>query len=281
MPGSILDRIMRGDEPRPINPYTKSLIYADPGAGKTVLAATAPKPLFLDTENSTEVLDDWPRLKAECNILPITHTDDFLEILMLLNAEDKDPLLADRQTLVVDTISEGQMRNLSEIIKEAARKDQNRSPYIAYQNEYKESGEQLRRILVAMRQLPMHLIVLAHRIEDKDETTGRVFIRPDLPPRLAATAKGIFGLQAYLTYEIDPTTDTFKNILYTRQTRKAEAKTRYRFIPSMIENPTYMDVINAKMTAVEQGIDEDNIVAPAEDEATSFALDLPKEGEES
>lgn len=277
---SILDRVIRGDEPQPINPYTKTLIYADPGAGKTVLAATAPKPFFLDTENSTEVLDDWPELKKECNILPIRHTDDLMEVVMLL--QNGEPSWADRKTLVLDTISEGQMRNLSEIIKVAAKKDAARSPYIAYQNEYKESGEQLRRILVAMRALPMHIIVLAHRVEDKDETTGRVFIRPDLPPKLAATSKGIFGLQAYLTYEIDPQTDTFKNTLYTRQTRKAEAKTRYRFIPSAIENPTYQDVIDAKMKMVNLGYDEDS--TPAEDipvAVPGFDLNLPKEGEGS
>lgn len=258
---SILDRIQRGDQSQAINPWTKSLIYADPGAGKTVFAATAPKPLFLDTENSTEVLDDWPELKKECVVLPIERTDDFHEIIAMLMAKNKDPLIADRQTIVVDTISEGHMANLSEVLKDAVESDDRglRSPWIAFQNDYKEAGEHQRRILVALRALPMHLIVTAHRIEDK-ATDGRIFVRPDLPPRLAQTSKGIMGLQAYLTYEIDSKTDQFKNTMFTRQTKRAEAKTRYRYIPSEIEMPTFADILAAKQKGIDMGIDEENTV---------------------
>lgn len=59
----ILDKAKPADElPR----WMKLLLYGPPGAGKTELAAGAPKPFFLDFERSTETLRDHPTKQNSC-----------------------------------------------------------------------------------------------------------------------------------------------------------------------------------------------------------------------
>lgn len=259
MPGSILDRVIKPGESGSVNPHVKVFIYGEPGAGKTVLAAGAPKPFFIDTENSTEVLDDWPELRRDCSILRVGSFNDIDEVYQAFLR--RDPAIEDRQTIVLDTITEGQSRNLDGILEKAATESGGqRNPFVPYQNDYKQSTEMLRRMLQLFRDLPLHIVVLGHRTEDKDDS-GRKFVRPAVTPKVSQTIKAIFGLEAFLTYDIELEKETHKeiytNTLFTRQTRNIEAKTRYRFLPTVLENPKFQDILDAKQKGIDAGLDED------------------------
>lgn len=221
--------------------HIKALIYSEPGAGKTVFAATAPKPLIIDVENSTEALGDWPDLLAEAKVIRLDKWDDLETIVDAIRSGD--PQYADRETLVIDTISELQRRNLDELLDHKAKLDSTKSRFLAYQQDYKQSGEMLRRIVTAFRDLPMHLIVLSHAREVLDD--GRMVIRPDLTPKLQDTMRGIFGIQGFL-FEINEDWNApFKNALQTRSNNVVQAKSRYRHLPPVVENPTFDTILKA------------------------------------
>lgn len=237
-PQAVAAKLINGVD---LDPWCKVLIYADPGAGKTKFAATAPKPLFIDTENSTETLRDWPELAAECKIVRLQGWSDLDSIVAALRGGD--PEYSDRQTLVIDTISELQRRNLDELLDDRARNNSSRSRFLAHQQDYKESGEMMRRITTAFRDLPMHLVVLSHAREVNND--GKLVMRPDLTPKLQDTMRGIFGLQGFMFESNDDWNAPFKNYLQTRSNAVIQAKTRYRHLPALIENPTFDMILEA------------------------------------
>lgn len=221
--------------------FVKALIYAEPGAGKTVFAATAPKPLIIDTENSTEVLGDWPELLAEAKIVRLVKWEHLDALIQAIRAGD--PAFADRQTLVLDTVSELQRRNLDELLDFKAGIDKSRNRFLAHQGDYKESGEMMRRIVTSLRDLDMHLIVLAHAKEVNDN--GSLVMRPDLTPKLQDTMRGIFGIQGFMYEQNDDWNAPFTNYLQTRSNAVVQAKSRYRFLPPIVQNPTFGHVLAA------------------------------------
>lgn len=245
---SILDGLWTPEKTTEISPYIKMHLYGEPGSGKTVFAASAPKPLWLDTEGSTEVLDDWPELKQHCKILWPKTWADINEILYALIR--KDPALADRETVVIDTLTEYQRKNLDEIVIEEAGKDGSRSMFLPYQQDYKKSTEMMRRLATSYKELPTHLILISHRKEEKDDR-GRLTIRPDITPKISSTIRGAVGLQGFMSSKVEIDKDhkeTFTNYLWTRPTDNVEAKTRYRHLPTLITNPTFDDILKAKLT---------------------------------
>lgn len=232
---SIVDRINSVDE---LEPWLKVLVYGDPGAGKTVLACTAPKPLLLDVENGRISLANHPEL-SHVKILPIQSFNDLDDVFWEL----KKGNIPDVETVIIDTISELQRRNMDEILISAHAKDNNRNAFLPHQGDYKYNTEIMRRLIVEFRDLEMNLVVTAHRIEDKDDN-GRVFVRPQVTPALATTLKGVFSIQGFLTYEFDDE-GNFKNSLQVRQTRRVEAKTRVGGLPPNIEMPKFQTLLDA------------------------------------
>jgi hypothetical protein len=232
----------------------KALIFAEPGAGKTVFAATAPKPLIIDAENSTEVLGDWPELLAEAKIVRMKKWEALDSILQAI--QGGDPAYADRETIVIDTVSELQRRNLDELLDSKASIDSSRSRFLAHQQDYKQSGEMMRRIVTAFRDVDMHLIVLAHAREVNDD--GRLVLRPDLTPKLQDTMRGIFGIQGFLFEMNDDWNAPFKNALQTRSNAVVQAKSRYRFLPPVVENPTFQTILDAAHHRYQESTTTDN-----------------------
>lgn len=233
---SLLDQILTPEE---LSPYVKCLIYGDPGSGKTVFAASAPKPLIIDTENSSRSILDFPDLARHVKILKVQSFNDLNTLFWHLMNGD----IPDVETVVIDTISELQRRNLDEIMMRAHAKDNSRSPFLPFQGDYKLSTESMRKMVTMFRDLPYNLVVTAHRIEDKDDT-GRVFVRPEVTPKLAQTMKGVFDLQAFMTYETNEDGE-FVNFLQTRQTRNVEAKSRLKYLPTTIEMPRFEHIAEA------------------------------------
>lgn len=249
-PPSILDQIITVDN---LEPWSKILIYGDPGAGKTLFAASAPKPLILDCENSSRSIMDFPEIMVDCKILKILSFNDLDTVFWHLMNGD----IPDVETVVIDTISELQRRNLDEIMLKAHSKDPNRNLFLPFQGDYKISTESMRKMVTMFRDLPYNLIVTAHRTEELDQGTGRRFVRPEVTPKLAATLKGVFHLQGYMTYETvdEQGNETFKNSLRVRQSPTVEAKCRYRHLPTDIENPTYQVILDAhakSLAAIEE-----------------------------
>lgn len=244
---SILDQIETVDN---LQPWIKALIYGDPGAGKTLFAASAPKPLILDCENSRRSIMDFPAIAARCKILKVRSFNALDQIFWHLMNGD----IPDIESVVIDTISELQRRNLDEIMMKAKAKDENRNLFLPFQGDYKISTESMRKMVTMFRDLPFHLIITAHRLEDVDQATGQRFVRPEVTPKLASTLKGVFDLQGFMTYStVDAEgNDHFSNSLQVRQRAGVEAKCRLRHLSTHVENPNFGHLLEAHQRSLDE-----------------------------
>ncbi len=75
-----------------VNVRIKMLVYGQPGAGKTSLALSAPKPLLIDFDNGVNRVD-YELIKDTVQV------ENYADVLNLLNNED----LSAYETLVIDT----------------------------------------------------------------------------------------------------------------------------------------------------------------------------------
>lgn len=75
-----------------VNVRIKMLVYGQPGAGKTSLALSAPKPLLIDFDNGVNRVD-YQLIKDTVQV------ENYADVLNLLNTED----LSDYETIVIDT----------------------------------------------------------------------------------------------------------------------------------------------------------------------------------
>lgn len=211
-------------------------IYGDPGGGKTVLACTAPKPLLIDVERGALSLKNHPELSGT-KVLPINSFQEIDQVVGLL----KNNKIPDVETVIIDTGSELQMRHLSEHVKVQAAKDSNRSKFLALGKDYQENTEVMRRTFSAFRDLPYHLVIICHTVEQTDGETGMMFKRPALSPKVAGTFLGIMDLIGYLTFDAE----SGNRNLQVMPTVRVQAKTRIGGLPPVMVNPTFNDIVAA------------------------------------
>lgn len=219
-------------------PPLRACLFGPPGGGKTTLAATAPKPLLLDVEGGARSLLNIPELR-DTVVLPISSYGEVEDVIW--EFRESDSLKEEYETLILDTGTELQAMLLSEILKNKHQKDSSRNAYAAQQLDYKENTEMLRRMIVAFRDLHMHIIIVAHSIEEKDESDGRIYTRPAFTPKLAGTVKGLMDVQGYLTADVNKEGER-KHFLQVHPANNVQAKCRVGGLPVVIENPT-MDML--------------------------------------
>lgn len=220
-------------------PYLKLLVYGEPGVGKTVFAAGSPNPLFIDAEHGTLSLLNHPELKNVL-VLPL---HDWAEIEKLF-WELQAGAFPEVETIVIDSISELQKRQMDDLLREAAKQDLKRNPYLPFQQDYKINTEVLRRLVVSLRDLDRNLIVTAHATEQQDESDGRIYLRPAVTPKLSSTLTGIMDVVGYLSLDIDKEGNQTRR-LQTMPSKRVIAKSRLN-LPPVIENPTFADLLTAE-----------------------------------
>ena len=217
--------------------YLKILIYGMPGVGKTVFTATAPKPLIIDVENGAHSIKNHADLVDEAEALEFKSIFQVETLIKYLG--DRAEPLEKFETIVVDSFSELQKRDLDEIVKAEATKDSSRNKYLPIGPDYNVNTEHMRQIASALRDLDRHIIVTCHVKEEKDDATGRLLVRPNLTPKLAGTLAGIFDVVGYMSLN-DGTRS-----LQVSPTPTVTAKTRIGNLPAVMENPTFSDILTA------------------------------------
>lgn len=233
-------------------PPLRACLFGPPGAGKTVLAAGAPKPLLMDVEGGARSLMNHESLR-DTTVLPISAYKEIEEVIW--EFREDEALKEKYETLIIDTGTELQAMLLSQILKEKNLKDSSRNAYAAQQLDYKENTEMLRRLIVALRDLQMHVIIIAHSIEDKDESDGRIYTRPAFTPKLAGTVKGLMDVQGYLTAGANKQGDV-ERFLQVHPANNVQAKCRVGGLPVVIKNPSMDMLIKANIETEPVGIAE-------------------------
>jgi phage nucleotide-binding protein len=165
--------------------HLKIGIYGDPGVGKTSLAATAPRPLFLNCEAGDVALRNKD--------IDVIRVDDFSMMPMIMTWLEENAGKPDfYQTVVIDSLTELSKRAMDNVLK-AENRD------MPHQADWGRSSEYVRRVVRKTRDLPIHTVYVLGSIFKEDAATGISEHMPNLPGKLAPEVAGYFDILGFLT----------------------------------------------------------------------------------
>lgn len=240
------------------------LIYGDPGSGKTHLAGTAQDSPQMADVHFFNVDGGMMTLaqRGDISATDIRSVDELEQELHRLAAGD--PEYEGVRTVVIDNVTELQTLALESITtREFAtrrKKDKTYSIDQVYLEDYGVAGKQLARVLRGFRDLPMHVIYLAHR-KDKMRPGTNVLdeSKPNLTEKLCTSVMGYMDFVWYL-YTADEQipegdgfrTETHRYLLtqpmggFAAKTRGAEFADR---IGAVIKDPSMATLMQEYMQA--------------------------------
>lgn len=239
------------------------LIYGDPGSGKTHLAGTAQDvPQMADVHVFNidgGIMTLAPR--GDIHATNIHSVDDLeQELFRIVN---KDPKYSTTKTVVIDNITELQTLALETITtreyNSRVKKNKNYSIDEVYLEDYGVAGKQLARVLRGFRDLPIHVIYIAHRKDKMRQGTNVLEeSKPNLTEKLGTAIMGYMDFVWYL-YTADETvgdensgfrTETHRYLL-TQPMNNYAAKTRgsdfAQKIGPIIRDPNMVDIMREYM----------------------------------
>jgi hypothetical protein len=228
----------------------KMLVYGLSGSGKTVLAATMPRPVLIAAEPGALALRKAnlealfgvgnPSIQYNMPIIEIKTTDDLVEAhrWCLSSAEAKA-----FDSIAIDSLSE-----IGEVVLNNAKR-QVKDPRQAY-NELIEKTEQCVRLF---RDLPQKHVYMAAKMHPlKDEMTGVVKYGPGMPgSKLGPNLPYFFDEVFRLGVNKDLASNTSYRFLQTTADLQHEAKDRSGALKEM-EPPHLGIVINKIMQQTSQ-----------------------------
>ena len=235
------------------------LIYGDPGSGKTHLAGTAQDVPTMADVHVFNIDGGIMTLasRGDIHATDIHSVDDLeQELFKIIN---HDPKYATTKTVVIDNITELQTLALESLTMQefSNRKKKNKNYSIdeVYLEDYGIAGKRLARILRGFRDLPMHVIYIAHKKDKMRQGTNTLEeSKPNLTEKLGTAVMGYMDFVWYL-YTADEQkgnddvgywTETHRYLLtqpmnnYAAKTRGAEFASR---IGSVIKDPSMSTIM--------------------------------------
>ncbi len=235
------------------------LIYGDPGSGKTHLAGTAQDVPEMADVHVFNIDGGIMTLasRGDIHATDIHSVDDLeQELFKIVNHDEK---YANTKTVVIDNITELQTLALESLTTKefANRKKKNKDYTIdeVYLEDYGIAGKRLARILRGFRDLPMHVIYIAHKKDKMRQGTNTLEeSKPNLTDKLSTAIMGYMDYVWYL-YTADETvgdeesgyrTEMHRYLLtqamnnYAAKTRGAEFAAR---IGAVIKDPNMVTIM--------------------------------------
>jgi hypothetical protein len=235
----------------------KALIYGGSGMGKTVLAATAPRPLLISAESGTLSLS---RANLEklfgVNNPSITYVLPTIVITSLQDLTDTyDWCLRSREAQYFDTIILDSLSEIGEAVLNNAKR-QVKDPRQAYG----ELIEKMESVIRLFRDLPNKNVYMAAKMEPtKDEMTGVVKYGPSMPgAKLGPKLPYFFDFVFRLGVNKTPTGESYR-FLQTQPDIQHDAKDRSGMLDPL--EPAHLGHIFAKVRGPMQ---QQQIAAPAQ-----------------
>lgn len=222
---SILDKIKKATE-APL--YLKMMVYGDPGTGKTHFAGTIPNCLILDMEGGVTTLQG---MNSQADVLRIEKWTDLLEVFQFLKGEHS------YKTVVLDHLTEAQRLLMRYVIEQAAPNRKRETKDLPSQQDWGHNLELILRLARAFRDLPMNVLLIAWKQEQKDEIDGSITVKPALKGK--TTAEEIMGMMDIVGI-MGRRGEDF--VMRVKPTQKIQAKTRFNNFPEELVNPTWADI---------------------------------------
>lgn len=206
-------------------------MYGDPGVGKTYLAGTAQdhedtRPvLIIDVEGGTVTL----RHRTDIDVVSVRAITQIKEIYDQLTKEQY------YKTVVIDSLTELQKLDMRDIMRELVSRKPERDPDVPDQREWGKSGEHIRSIVRAFRDLPCNTIMTALAATVQADS-GAITYHPDLPGKLRAHIPGFMDIVGYMYVVQDG--EVIQRRLQVTPTRAIRAKDRTGNLGGVVENPS-------------------------------------------
>ena len=235
------------------------LIYGDAGAGKTHLAGTAqdvPEMADVHVFNIDGGIMTLAN-RGDIHATDIHSVDDLeQELYRLANHDEK---YKDTKTVVIDNITELQTLALESLTSREfvnrQKKNKNYTIDDVYLEDYGVAGKRLARILRGFRDLPLHVIYIAHRRDKMRQGTNTLEeSKPNLTDKLSTAIMGYMDYVWYL-YTADEVvgdeehgyTTEIHRYLLTQPMNNFAAKTRgsdfASRIGTVIRDPNMVDIM--------------------------------------
>jgi hypothetical protein len=221
--------------------YINILLYGESGVTKTRTAGSASvvpemsPVLLIDFEGGTlSLADDYDRVEV-VRAKTWKKVDEIYGELY-----NKNPY----RTIILDSLTETQKFCMQEVMREVVRTNPERDPDIASMREWGKSGEQVTRLVRALRDLPCNTIFTALVHETTNDSGIVTKQRPGLPGQLRGSVPGYMDIVAYM-YKKEVkvgNASTNKVLMLTQGTEKTLAKDRSGKLPAVMEAPV-MQVI--------------------------------------
>lgn len=229
---------LNAQPPSEIAEFIKILPYGDPGAGKTWFAGTAGDSpltgpiLFLDIEGGVLTLR---RMKG-VEVVPARS----MKVVQDTINELYNDTTGYYKTFCIDSITELQKLDMKEIMTAAFKRNPDKVDIdVPSVREWGKSGNHMREILRAAKDLPMHVIVTALEAHETDDQTGITKYYPSIPGKLRGEIPGFFDIVGRLEAKVKPgNSGEIIRVLQTAKTVKVIAKDRTNSLPALIEDPT-------------------------------------------
>lgn len=179
------------------------LIYGDPGSGKTHLAGTAQDVPEMANVHFFNVDGGLLTLASRGDITATDiHSVDELE-QEFFKVCNHDPEYEGVHTVVIDNISElltlALEEEASKSYKDRVKKNKNYTIDEVYIEDYGVAGKKIARILRGFRDLPIHVIYIAHKKDKMRKGTNVLEASlPNLSDKLCTAIMGYMDVVAYL-----------------------------------------------------------------------------------
>lgn len=214
--------------------YLNMLIYGEPGAGKTFLLGTAE-----DYEDTSPML----LIDIEGGTLTLRRRNvDVVQVRSMKQLEEiHKELVNDTEgyykTVGIDSLTELQKLDMRTVMQEQFNKRPDSTDlYVPSQREWGKSGERVRMVVRAFRDLEINTLVTALMSSDKDEKTGLVSYFPSFPGKLRSEIPGFFDVVGLLTTYNEG--DVVHRKLQFAKTQRVVAKDRTDSLGEMMVNPS-------------------------------------------